>query len=132
MDDSLVVRGGEPRGHAGGVLEGRAHRQRPAREQLAQRPPFQQLADDVGNAFVGADVVHRQDVWMVEAARGLRLVLEPPQPLGVADEAGGQHFDRHVPAQPRVARAVDFAHAPRAETGDDLVGTEAGAGRQRH
>ena len=41
-------------------------------------------------------------------------------------------FDRDVAIQPRVARAIDLAHAPGAERSDDLVGAEACADRKRH
>jgi hypothetical protein len=37
----------------------------------------------------------------------------------------GQDLHRHLPPQARVPRAVDLAHAPRAEERHDLVGTEA-------
>src|SRR5262249_47327222 len=40
--------------------------------------------------------------------------------------------DGHVAAESRLARLVDFAHATRAQNRRDLVGTEAGAGLQRH
>jgi hypothetical protein len=42
--------------------------------------------------------------------------------------ASRQHLHCDLAAEPRVLGAVDLAHAARAERGDDLVGTEAGAG----
>ena len=41
----------------------------------------------------------------------------------------GQHLDRDGAIQARVAGSVDLAHAPRAEGGIYLVGTERGAWR---
>ena len=60
---------------------------------------------------------------MVERAGGPRLLLEAAQALGVGGERGGQHLDRDVAAEPRVAGAVDLAHAARAERRRHLVGT---------
>ncbi len=39
---------------------------------------------------------------------------------------------RHVAPQLRIARAIRFAHSPRAQTRDDLKGADAGAGLQLH
>ena len=81
---------------------------------------------------MNADVVDRQDVRMVEAARRLGLLLEPAKPIGSGGEAGGQHFDGDVAFQARVTRPIDLAHPPRAERGEDLVGAQTRAGWKRH
>ena len=44
--------------------------------------------------------------------------------LGLGRQVLGQHLDRHLAAEPRVAGPVDLAHAARAERPDDLVGSE--------
>ena len=62
--------------------------------------------------------------WL-SGARGPRLLLEAAQALGIGREDGGQHLDRDVAPEPRVARAVDLAHPARAERDEDLVGAEA-------
>jgi hypothetical protein len=41
-------------------------------------------------------------------------------------------FDCDSAFEPRVTRSVDLAHPARAERRDDLVGAEAGAGRETH
>ena len=69
---------------------------------------------------------------MVERAARARLVLEAPQALGIARERGGQHLDRDVAAEPRVARAVHLAHPARTKRADDLIRAEAGSRDQRH
>src|SRR3970282_2489818 len=58
--------------------------------------------------------------------------LEPRTRLDSLGEVWGQHLDRDASPEGRVARAIHLAHAARAERGDDRVGTETGAGRQRH
>ena len=77
-----------------------------------------------GRAVVGADVVDRRDVRVVQAARRLRLLLEAPQPVGVLRVRRRQHLDRDVALQPLVARPVHLAHPAGADRREDLVGTE--------
>ena len=43
-----------------------------------------------------------------------------------------EHFHRDRTIQPRIARAIDLAHAARAERRDDFVGTESRAAREWH
>ena len=69
---------------------------------------------------------------MVEDPRGLGLLLEAAQPLRVLGERGRQDLDRDVAPEARVPRAVDLAHPSRADLREDLVGAEAGAGRDGH
>src|SRR5262249_55725292 len=66
-----------------------------------------------------AHVVDVDDVRMVERGRGARLAVEPVEQLGVG--AGTQDLEGHGPPQPGVARAVDLAHAARAQAVDDFV-----------
>ena len=58
----------------------------------------------------------------------LRLALEPAKSIRILGDPFGQHFDRHVALQPRVPRAVDLAHAARANGGEDLVRAETNTG----
>jgi len=67
---------------------------------------------------------------VVERRDRVRLALEPGERFAVDREGLGQHFHRDLPVQLRVARAVDLAHAARAERGQDLVCAEACAGRE--
>ena len=85
-----------------------------------------------GAPSCGPEVVDRRDVGVIEPARRLRLLLEAPQPVGVGGEQRRQHLDRDLALEPLVARAVHLSHASRADRREDLVGTELGAGAQRH
>ena len=51
---------------------------------------------------------------------------------GSLRERVGQHLDRDVPTQLRVARAIDLAHAARADLGGNFIGAEAGARGKCH
>ena len=54
------------------------------------------------------------------------------QRVAVVDEVLGQHLDRDVALEARVARAVHLAHAAGAERRQDLVRAETGPGREGH
>ena len=69
---------------------------------------------------------------MIETARGLRLLLEAPQPVGVLGDCGRQNLDCHGAIQARVVGAVDFSHAACANGRDDLVRAEFVACCQAH
>ncbi len=61
---------------------------------------------------------------MVQRRGGAGLLLEAPQPVGIGGERRRQHLDRDVAPEPRVAGAVDLAHAASAERADDFIRTE--------
>ena len=67
---------------------------------------------------------------MMELGEELRFTLEPRQALPVFGERRRQDLDRHLALEARVGGAVDLAHAALADLGEDLVGAEAGAGRE--
>jgi hypothetical protein len=58
---------------------------------------------------------------VVERGEDLRLAAEAGDALGVLREGGGQHLDRHLAAELRVARAQHLAHAAGADRGGDAV-----------
>ncbi len=60
---------------------------------------------------MGADVVDLEDVRMVQDARGARFLLEAAEAVAVVGESRRQDLDRDVAGEPRVAGAVDLAHA---------------------
>jgi hypothetical protein len=97
-----------------------------------QRLPFDQLHHERERAGRFLDAVDVRDVRVVERRQHLRLSVESVEPLGIRREQLRQHLDRDVAIQPRIARAIDLAHAAGAEGGNDLVRTEAAAGTQRH
>ena len=66
---------------------------------------------------------------MRERGDGLRFALEARAAIRIAGNAGRQDLDRDVAIEPRVARAVDLAHAAGADRGDHLIRPESGAGR---
>jgi hypothetical protein len=70
----VVQRVGQPRGHLGRLAEGR-----PAGgEQVGQRDPLDELADEVGGAVVLADLVNRDDGRAPQLGRAARGAQEAP------------------------------------------------------
>src|ERR1700693_5970293 len=99
---------------------------------LTLSPILQRAAIDVFRNQILAslelpDVVHRQNVRMVERGDHLRLALEKPARIGVGYVVG-ENLDRHGPAELSVERPVDGAHAAPAELNLNAIGTQLRAG----
>ena len=68
----------------------------------------------------------------VERREHLRLTLEAGHVIRVAGESGRQNVQRHFAFELAVPRAIDLAHASRADRREDLVGSQTSAGSPRH
>ena len=132
VDDSLPVRRREALSHLHAELDRRAGGEPRAAQARRERLAFQQLGDDVGSTVVGADVVHRQDVRMVELAGRTGFQLETSQPSRIGGDLGRQHFDRDIPAQAGVAGTVDLPHPARPDRRHHFVGAQLRPGSERH
>ena len=88
-----------------------------------------QLHRQEPDAVLVLDRIERDDIRVVEAGHGARLVLESRQAFGVRGHVGGQHLERDVTTEAAVARTVHLAHAACAERGDDLIAAECRAWR---
>ena len=129
VPDVLPVRRVQRAGDLGADLDGPAERQQPRSQFVAERLTIEELRDDERHAVLGADVVHRDDVRMVQAAGGVGLSAESRDLLW----RGGRpahDLERDVAHQARVVRPVHDAHAPLVEQADDPVRTKMIAGRQ--
>src|SRR5262249_54163538 len=69
---------------------------------------------------------------MVQGREHFGLATKAPKPFRVARERIGQHFDRDVALQLRIARAIHLAHAARTDLRANFIRTEASAGGERH
>ena len=129
MDDARAMGLREPVGELRAEVEQLGDGGGARTQAAAQRLALHQLHHHVVRARAAgrlADVVDVDDVGMVEGGGRARLAVEAPQQLGVG--AGAQHLEGDRPAQPRVPRAVDLAHAARAQAVDDLVRADARSG----
>jgi hypothetical protein len=98
------------------------------RERRALDEFHHQRADPV-RVFEAVDV---RDVRMVERGQHLRFAAEPREAVGVVRHLREQDLDRDLAMQVRIARPIDFAHAPGAQQGNDFVRAETSAGGERH
>jgi hypothetical protein len=76
MHDALLVCGRKTMRDLNSVLHGFANRKGPATQSLAQRFPFQQFGNDIGRRLVLAEVVHGQDIRMIQRGGGACFLLE--------------------------------------------------------
>ena len=151
MDHALFVGGAQGVGDLVGDAKRLPHRYRPAPSTrpgpsvgtssqsfangtvnpLVQGLPLHELQYEraVPGAFL--DAVNRCDVGVVQAGERARLAIEAALPVRNGRHAGRQHLQRHVTAEPGVARAIDLTHPARAEMGHDLIWPDAATDRCR-
>ena len=132
MNEAGLVRFCEPLRDLNPDVQHLAGRERAVREQLAQRPSFDELHREVDRRVDRADVVNRDDVGMIQRRRAAGFLLEPGPAHLVSGDLGEQHLDGDLAPEARVPRPVDLAHAAGAERRNDLVGPETGTRSQRH
>ena len=108
------------------------HGQRALVQALGERRALDQLHHEVVRLALAAHVEQRADVRVVERRHDFRFALEARAHVRIRAQVLGQHLDRHLAAESRVARAVDLTHSSRAQRGEDLVRTELRSGSERH
>ena len=60
------------------------------------------------------------------------FTFKPAKAIAIVCEGLRQDFKRHVPVELGVPRSIHLTHAAFADLGGDGIGTEGGAGLQRH
>jgi hypothetical protein len=68
--------------------------------------------DEEVDVAVAVDVVERDDVGVIQRRGGPRLLQEATLGIVATNRVARKHFDGDGPMQPRIAGAVDLAHAP--------------------
>ena len=108
-------------------------RQRAARDPLRERAPSTSSRIRRGRRRrASSESVDGADVRMIQRRRAPRLAFEAREAIGIGREELGQHLDRDVASEPRIARAIDLAHPACAERAGDLVRAEPGARPEWH
>ena len=115
MNDSFLMRGRQTAGDLARIVDRSTLCKRRPSHSLAHGLALEQLRDNIGRAIVRADVMHDEDVRMIERARGAGLLLESLQSFFVIRVRRRQNLDRDIASQTRVARAINFAHPASAE-----------------
>ena len=98
---------------------------RPLRDAIGQRGPFDELEDQGRDAIGLFKPVNRADVGIVDRREHLRLSAETCHALGVVGERLGQDFQRDVAAKLGVFRSIDLTHPASAERRDDFIRADA-------
>jgi hypothetical protein len=115
-------------------------RKRASHETIRKRMSFEMLHDEEANRFAAcgvginglADVVERADVGVIERGYRAGLAFEAGPPIAVDLKPFGEDFDGDSAIEPCVPCFVHLAHAAGTNQPDDLVGSEANTGRERH
>ena len=122
MDEASVVRGADGARRLGDEARGSPRRERAAPpDDGGEVLALDQLHDDERPDRVGAEVVHRDDARMVQRRRGLGLVPEALDEVGVGAVLGPEDLDRDVALELVVAGPVDGRHAALSEQLDQPV-----------
>ena len=101
-------------------------------DQLGKCRALHQLHDEGRRGSRVLEPVNVRDVRVIERGEDLRFTTESREPVWIAGDRCGQHFQRHVAIELGVARPVDLAHPSGANGAGDLVRADACAGGQRH
>ena len=96
-------------GQLGREVHGAPRVERPVGDDRRERLAGHELADDVGEIPLFADLVERRDIRMRQRSGRARILEKPRAPLGVAGHLRREHLDGDRSAQLRVAGAIQFA-----------------------
>jgi len=122
--DALLVRPPRGRPRSAARERGRREGQRAAPETIGERRPFDQFEHQRAGTICFLQPIDRADVRVIECRQRPRFACEARAPLGISREVRRQELDRDIAAKLAVARAIDLAHAARAERRHDSVGAE--------
>ena len=120
MHDAGRMCCGQAVGHACQELDNLSPRALRGLSPVPERAAVDELGDQILTAIELPDVVDRHDVRVVQRGCGLRFALKTAASSSVG-QVVGQKLDGDRPIQLRVERAVDDAHAARAEGGLNLI-----------
>ena len=132
MDHALLVRRGERVRERDREVEHPRDRQAAGRHQVVERLAIDQLHGQEADALCLLDRMQDDDVRVAECGHALGLALEPREPIGIPGHVVRAHLERDVAPEPRVARAIDLAHAAGTEQRDDFIRSEGASGSERH
>ena len=135
MNDPFVVRRRQALRDLRAVVDDSPHRQRRTAQLCPQGLTLQALGDQIRRTLIGADVVNRKNVGVVQRRNRPRLGFKSLQPFGVPRQLFRQNLDGNIPTQPGIFGTVDFAHAARAARAErrlNFIRAESCARGERH
>ena len=121
MNDSFRMRRFQRIGYVNSDFQQIIQRQGLPVDAVLQRRALQQFHGDERRSAVFVDVVNRADIGMIQRRSGLRLAPEAFQRRLVLHHFARQEFQRHLPPQLGILRAINHAHSAAANFLDDAV-----------
>ena len=132
MDHARLVRGLQRQGDLPCDGQHLVQGDRSLFEAFGEGRALDQLQDQRARAAGLLEAVDLGDVGVVQRGEDPGLSLEARQPVRVGGERLGQHLQRDVAVELRVAGAVHLAHAAGPERAGDVIGADPCSGRQGH
>src|SRR5262249_28070883 len=129
MNDPALVRPGERIGDLDRVVDGAAHVEPTASDDVLQESALDVLHRDEVEPLERADLVDRDDVRMIQRGRSARFPGQPRPAVVVARDHPGDNFQGHGTLELLVETLVDLAHAAPAEQLQDLEVAELSSGQ---
>ena len=120
MRDPLLVRCREAIRDVTREFERLADRDGPGIQAVPKRLAFKQFGHNEWRAGLSADVVHGEDIGLVERGGCAGFLLGSTEAIDVGRKCCGEDFDRGIASESRIARKLHLAHAASAEGGHDL------------
>jgi hypothetical protein len=111
MDDVCTVGCGQRVGRLRGVLEQVGQPHVLCSDQRGQRAAAHPLHDHIVDAALGADIVNRNDVWMVQSGRSLGFLHEAALALQIGDTVRRKDLNSDNSVQPGVVGFVHLTHS---------------------
>jgi hypothetical protein len=102
------------------------------RNALGQILTLYQLHDESRDAIRVFKAVDTADVRVIQRRERFCFALKTSDAVGIGDEEVGQDLECDLASELRVARAINLAHASRANPGGDFVGAEERTSGERH
>src|ERR1035437_6253842 len=88
---------------------------------LSQRSSPKQFRHQIRRPVLTREIVHGEDVRVVQRTGGASLVFKSREMRLVVRESGGEQLDGNFAGEPRIARPVYLSHAAGTDGFDDLV-----------
>src|SRR5436190_19691910 len=124
MHDAGLVRGSQRGGHLDCDFQCIVQIHPPTHQRRAQCYTFYELGRDELPGSLRADLVNRQNVWMIQGRGSARLGFEPAELGLVRRQMLWEKLKRNLASEPLVSREIDFAHPAYTEQRFDPVVTD--------
>jgi hypothetical protein len=85
---------------------------------------LEQFGNDIRRAFVLAEVIDRQQVWMVQRGCRVSFLSESAKAVGICRKARRDDLNRDVAAECGITHTIYLTHAASTERCFDLVRTQ--------